>query len=66
VVELWKEHHGDASVLDATVKAGWQVRCHWFTSLSLVFPCVCVFVFLELDRLIYGQVYYTTPDWCLL
>ena len=25
VVELWKEHGGDASVLDATVKAGWSV-----------------------------------------
>ena len=27
VVELWKERGGDASVLDATVKAGWQVHC---------------------------------------
>ena len=25
VVELWKEHKGDATVIDATVKAGWQV-----------------------------------------
>ena len=25
VVELWKERKGDAAVLDATVKAGWQV-----------------------------------------
>ena len=25
VVELWKEHGGDASVLDATVTAGWSV-----------------------------------------
>ena len=25
VVELWKEHHGDSSVLDATVQAGWEV-----------------------------------------
>ena len=24
-MELWKEHGGDASVLDATVKAGWSV-----------------------------------------
>lgn len=34
VVELWKEKGGDATVLDATIKAGWQV---YYTTTSWYF-----------------------------
>ena len=39
VVELWKEKHGDAHVLDATVAAGWQVSILvWRNSMWSVLP----------------------------